>query len=166
MLTNKYPMMRELFLKLKSLLAGKWEGEGFAQYPTIENTHYTESLAFTPDKYKDAIHFEQKTLYKNSTEKNGQTVFWDTGFILLPGDKILLISSQVGGRQETYELAKGQANGYQFDSVHIKNDLKQTIRSQRIFIPGQNELNYALNMASHASVFQNHLTATLKRVSS
>src|SRR6185312_16258968 len=122
--------MKETFLKLKALLAGKWEGEGFAQYPTIDNTSYTEKIEFIPDEYKDAIRCDQKTLYKNNTEKNGQTVFWDTGFILFFNEKILLVSSQVGGRQETYELNAGQSGRFIFDSRHIENDVKNTIRSQ------------------------------------
>ena len=158
--------MTDQFLKLKESLTGAWEGEGFAQYPTISNTKYTEKLAFTPDEFKDAIHFQQKTLYKNDTENNGQTVFWDTGFILLKEDKILLVSSQVGGRQETYELIRNEVNRFIFESIHIENDGKQTIRSQRIFTINESALNYELNMASRGLDFQNHLSATLKRLGS
>lgn len=123
--------MNEVFLKLKNSLTGKWQGEGFAQYPTIDNTKYTERLAFTPDEFKDVVHFEQKTLYRNNTEKNGQTVFWDTGFILLNDNKILMVSSQLSGRQETYELVRNTQVNFVFESIHIENDAKGTIRSQR-----------------------------------
>ena len=74
--------MKETLLKMKNLFAGNWSGEGFAKYPTIQSTAYTEQLEFIADEYKDAIFFNQKTLYKNKTEKNGHTVFWDTGFII------------------------------------------------------------------------------------
>ena len=156
--------MRDQFLKLKDSLTGTWEGEGFAKYPTIDNTKYTERLVFTPDEFKDAIHFDQKTSYKNDTEKNGQTVFWDTGFILLNEDKILLVSSQVGGRQETLELVGDHPDSFTFESIHIENDLKQTIRSQRVFTVSGDTLSYELNMASRGLSFQNHLSATLQRV--
>ena len=156
--------MRETFLKLKSLLAGKWEGEGFAQYPTIDNTSYTEKIECIPDENKDAIRYDQKTLYKNSSEKNGQTVFWDTGFILLSDEKILLVSSQVGGRQETYELTSGESERFTFDSRHIENDVKNTIRSQRVFSFQNGTMEYELNMASKDQPFQNHLRATLERL--
>jgi hypothetical protein len=155
--------MKDIFLKLREALTGQWEGEGIAQYPTIDKTAYTEKVIFVPDQHKDAVFFEQKTLYKNDTEKNGQTAFWDTGFILLRGDKILLVSSQIGGRQETYEYMETEAEGFTFNSISIANDLKQTIMSQRVFIPAVNELNYMLSMASNGNTFQNHLAARLRR---
>ena len=155
--------MKDIFLKLKNLLAGQWEGEGFAQYPTIDNTAYTEKMIIMPDKYKDAVFFEQKTFYKNDKETNGQTLFWDTGFIVLREDKILLISSQISGRQETYEYTETAFEGFTFNSTSIVNDTKQIIVSQRVFIPAVNELNYTLSMAAQGNAFQNHLAATLKR---
>lgn len=156
--------MNEVFLKLKNSLTGKWQGEGFAQYPTIDNTKYTERLAFTPDEFKDVVHFEQKTLYRNNTEKNGHTVFWDTGFILLKDNKILMVSSQLSGRQETYELVRNTQVNFVFESIHIENDAKGTIRSQRVFTISEGALAYELNMASRGLSFQNHLSATLQRV--
>ena len=159
--------MRQLFSLIKTLLPGEWSGEGFAKFPTIDNTAYTEEWIFTADPDKDAIHFNQHTKYKNDTEHNGHTVFWDTGFILLnKEEKILLISAQVGGRTETYELQSPPAGDkLVFDSIDIENDPK-TIRSQRILhIIGEDTLEYELNMATHqATTFQNHLAATLKKV--
>jgi hypothetical protein len=154
--------MKEIIQQLKGLLAGKWTGEGFARFPAIDNTAYTEQLEFIPDEYKDAIFFEQKTWYKNNTEKNGHTVFWDTGFILLKEDKILLHSAQVGGRLEMYELAGVDKTTFIFNSSSILQDPKST-RSQRIFTINGAGIHYELNMATHAAAFQNHLKADLKR---
>lgn len=159
--------MRPLFSLIKTLLPGAWSGEGFAKFPTIEDTAYTEDWIFTADPDKDAIHFNQRTKYKNDTENNGHTVFWDTGFILLnKEEKILLVSAQVGGRVETYELQSPPAGEkLVFESVDIGNDPK-TIRSQRVLhLIGEDTLQYELNMATHqAAEFQNHLAATLKKV--
>lgn len=155
--------MNEVFQNLLNLLAGRWEGQGFARYPTIRDTGYTETLVFMPDNYKKAIRFEQKTRYKNNTEQNGQTVFWDTGFIIHKDNKILMVSSQVSGRQETYELVRNQPGAFIFESLHIENDTKQTLRSQRIFTIAEETLSYELNMASRGLDLQNHLSATLKR---
>jgi hypothetical protein len=154
--------MKEIFENMKKLFAGKWAGEGFAKYPTINNTAYTEELEFIPDKYKDAIFFSQKTWYKNNTANNGHTVFWDTGFIILKDDKITLCSVQVGGRMETYSLSDTAGNNFTFNSFSILNDAK-TIISQRIFISDGERLHYKLNMATQAASFQNHLTADLKK---
>ena len=154
--------MKEILLQMKKLFAGKWAGEGFAKFPTIDDTTYTEQSEFIPDEYKDAIFFTQKTWYKNNTEKNGHTVFWDTGFIILKEDKIVLHSVQVGGRIETYELIDTLNNTFTFNSAAILNDPKAT-RSQRIFVVDHGNFHYELNMATHAATFQNHLSAHLKR---
>ena len=51
-----------------------------------------------------------------------------------------------------------------FNSINIDNDPK-TIRSQRILHVSENELRYELNMSTHqVEEFQNHLSASLKRV--
>lgn len=153
----------ELFDNLKKQLTGRWKGEGFAKFPTIDDTAYTEETEFKPDEYKDAIFFVQKSWYKNNTEKNGQTVFWDTGFIFLKADEILFHSVQVGGRQEQYKLSGHTDNRFIFDSLAIAADPK-TIRSQRVFTIGTDTIEYELNMATHQAVeFQNHLKALIRR---
>jgi nitrobindin-like protein len=154
--------MKDTLLKMKSLFAGKWAGEGFAKFPTIDDTGYTEQLEFIPDEYKDAIFFRQKTWYKNNAEKNGHTVFWDTGFIILKEDKIVLHSVQVGGRIESYELIHTVNETFTFNSLSILND-PRSIRSQRIFTVDAGNFHYEMNMATHAADFQNHLKAHLKR---
>ncbi|HLA58093.1 MAG TPA: FABP family protein [Puia sp.] len=156
--------MKDSFLIIKGLFAGSWAGEGFAKFPTIDDTAYTEQLEFIPDEYKDAIFYRQKTWYKNNTVKNGHTVFWDTGFFLLKDEKILLNSVQVGGRIEEYELVNADRNSFTFNSVSILNDPK-SIRSQRIFTVGAETFHYEMNMAIHEANFQNHLKADLKRLS-
>lgn len=150
--------------QLKTLLAGNWSGEGFSKFPTIEDTAYTEETEFKPDEFKDSIFFVQKTWYKNDTEKNGHTVFWDTGFILLRNDDILLHSTQVGGRIEQYKLTSYKDNTFTFDSVAILVDPK-AMRSQRVFTITPYTIHYELNMATHhAPEFQNHLKANLIRI--
>ncbi len=155
-------MNKETLLKMKDLFAGKWTGEGFAKFPTISSTAYTEQLQFIPDTDKDAIFFQQKAWYKNDSARNGHTVFWDTGFIVLKEDRIMLFSAQVGGRLETYELVEAVNGSFTFNSIYILND-PGTIRSQRVFTIGNDDLHYELNMATHAAGFQNHLNAYLTR---
>ena len=152
--------MKEVIQRLKTVLSGSWEGEGFARYPTIDDTAYTEQTEFTPDKDKDAIFYSQKTWYKNNTEKNGHTVFWDCGFIFLKEDRILLHSVQIGGRMEAYELTEYDRERFVFNTVSITEDPKAT-QSQRIFVPHADHIHYELNMATHAAEFQNHLVADL-----
>jgi hypothetical protein len=155
--------MKNTLLKMKTLFAGTWAGEGFAKFPTIDNTAYTEQLEFIPDEYKDVIFFRQKTWYKNHTEKNGQTVFWDTGFIILKDNRITLQSVQVGGRIESYELTSSDDATFVFNNTAIINDAK-SIRSTRIFIVEVESFYYELNMATKEAGFQNHLKARLEKV--
>ena len=156
--------MKDQFNQLKSMLKGTWNGEGFSTFPTIEDTAYTEVCSFSPDDDKNTIRYEQKTWYKNQTPNNGKTVFWDTGFILLKEPDILLVSAQSGGRVETYRLTEYKDQKLVFDSIDIHNDDK-TIRSQRVFYISGNLFKYELNMATkQASVFQNHLKASLRKV--
>jgi hypothetical protein len=155
--------MKEIFEELKALVTGEWRGEGYAKFPTITATAYSEVLTFEPDADKDLVRFEQKTRYKNQTADNGKTVFWDTGFIVLKEDKILLISAQSGGRVETYELGEFKDNRLTFNSIIISNDIK-TVCSQRVFHLSAANLNYELNMSTKQAVeFQNHLSARLEK---
>ncbi|MGN6211035.1 heme-binding beta-barrel domain-containing protein [Parafilimonas sp.] len=155
--------MKEKFLMLKQSLRGKWQGEGYAKFPTITNTAYAEQLEFIPDDDKEAIFFNQKTWYKNETADNSHTVFWDTGFIILKNNMVSLHSAQIGGRMETLTLTASAAGKFIFDNTGILNDIK-TIQAQRIFSIEENVLHYQLNMATQEAGFQNHLTATLRKI--
>jgi hypothetical protein len=155
--------MEKVFELLKSILPGLWQGEGFAQYPTIQDTGYTEELRFTPDKDKQVILYTQKSWYKNDTENDGKTVFWDTGFIIFKDEVIQLISAQSGGRAEVYHMVNNTTSTFTFNCVQIINDNK-TITSQRIFTVNDARLDYQLNMSTHQNDhFQNHLSASLVR---
>jgi hypothetical protein len=74
--------MEVRFAEMKMLLEGEWRGEGMAKFPTIEDTQYTEVCIFTPDEDKDSIHFDQKTIYKNNTEKKWENCFLGHWFYL------------------------------------------------------------------------------------
>lgn len=155
--------MEKEFFEIKKLLTGKWIGEGFAKFPTIEDSRYTEEWEFEANEDMPAIRFNQKTWYKNEKKNNGKTAFEDTGFIVLKSQKILLVSAQISGRIETYELTNYKDHTLTFDSVDIENDAK-TIRSQRIITVNDSQLNYELNMSTHqATTFQNHLSASLRK---
>jgi len=156
--------MKEIFETLKRNLKGVWKGEGFARYPTIQSAFYTEVVEFKPDEFKDAVHFDQQTRYKDKEDKTGQTVFWDTGFILLKEEKILFVSAQISGRTETYELEQFTNNQFTFNAISIQNDPK-TIVSQRVIKIENDLLEYELNMSTHQNEhFENHLSAKLNKV--
>ena len=156
--------MEQVFKLLKNTLAGTWRGEGFAKFPTIEPTGYTEEITFKTDADKQVIHYAQKAWYKNDTPDNSKLVFWDTGFIIVNKQgNIQWISAQSGGRTEVYSLSGVSGGDYIFDSEQIANDPK-TIRSQRIFTITNAPIASPLPMSTHQSTaFQNHLAASLKK---
>ena len=154
--------MEKIFELLKQKLNGTWKGEGYAHYPTIVDTGYTEEWIFESDKFKPTIHYHQKTWYKNDSPQNGQTVFWDAGFILLKDDTILWVSSQAGGRQETCQLTDAESS-YVFQSLSFANDPRM-VRSERILTVAGSSLTYELNMETRENgKFENHLRAQLTR---
>ena len=63
------------FTELKKKLKGEWKGEGFAKFPTIEDTDYTEAWSFTPDDDKDSIYYNQRTWYKSDKKKKWANCF-------------------------------------------------------------------------------------------
>ena len=61
----------------KVITLQKAEAEALEWF-TVENHSLAKViLEALGDKDKDAIHYTQKTWYRNNTEKNGKTVFWE-----------------------------------------------------------------------------------------
>src|SRR6266536_2703740 len=126
-------------------------------------THFIQSiLNINLMNIKMLFFISKKHGTKMIRRRKEYTVFWDTGFIILKEDKILLHSVQVGGRMEIFELVNADNNSFTFTSTSILEDPKAT-QSQRIFKVEGDSFHYELNMATHAAGFQNHLKADLKR---
>ncbi len=74
-----------------------------------------------------------------------------------------MVSAQVGGRTETYELQQFIDDRFTFNTINIENDPK-TITTQRIIKIKGNVLEYELNMSTYQNErFENHLSAKLDK---
>ena len=73
--------MQDYFLFLKGL-TGKWEGTGWAEYPTINNTEYREELSFSANDKDRVIQYEEKTWIEVPASVGEQPIFWECGFFV------------------------------------------------------------------------------------
>ena len=103
-------------IKTIAFIARQWEGVGHAEYPTIAPLDYTEDLVISFNKKDPVLHYEQRTWIKSPDQRNGEPIFWESGFIIDKGEGMfMLVSAQKSGRVETL---KGTAE--QFDNERIK----------------------------------------------
>ena len=151
-------------------LAGTWSGVGHAEYPTISPLDYREELVLSSNGRDPVIHFEQRTWAKSGDARNGEPLFWESGFIIDRGNGIFeLIIAQKGGRME---ILKGEAepgeNGsivLQLKSMTILNDPRM-IQSERHLVWSGESLSYELLMSTTTNTRPaRHLAARLLRTS-
>ena len=95
--------MQDYFLFLKGL-TGKWEGTGWAEYPTINNTEYREELSFSANDKDRVIQYEQKTWIEVPASVGEQPIFWECGFFVFKDEEIFLVNSQKSGRMENMKV--------------------------------------------------------------
>lgn len=150
-------------------IIGKWEGTGHAEYPTISSLDYTEELVFSINNKDTVIHYEQKTWVKSSGERNGEPIFWESGFIIYKGNELFeLVNTQKSGRLEilrgTGEMPDKEKIKIELESVSIMND-DQMIRSGRVLNFSGDKLEYELKMSTEKNPsYKTHLKAQLIKV--
>lgn len=149
-------------------IIGKWEGTGLAEYPTISPVDYDEGMVFTRNDKDPVIHFEQRTWIKSLDTRDGEPIFWESGFIIDKGGGLFeLVSAQRSGRVEILRgsatTADGGAIEVDFTSVSITNDSRM-IKSGRRYRFQQNVIDYELHMSTtNNPEYSRHLRARLRR---
>ncbi len=149
-------------------IIGKWEGTGFAEYPTILPVDYDEGLLFTRNDKDPVIHYEQRAWRKSADKRNGEPLFWESGFFIDKGNGLFeLVSAQRSGRVEILRGEAKAADGGAIEiglfSVSISNDARM-IKSGRRYRFAENVLDYELRMSTTENpAFDRHLMARLKR---
>ncbi len=147
-------------------IAGEWEGTGHAEYPTITSLDYSEKLIFTFNNKDNVIHYEQRTWIKSLDERNGEPIFWESGFIIYKGNELFeLVNTQKSGRVEilrgTAIILDKEKIKLELESVSIMNDT-QMIRSGRILNFSKDKLQYELKMSTEKNpAYKTHLTSNL-----
>ncbi len=150
-------------------LVGKWQGIGYAEYPTIMPMEYREETIFTNNNKDAVIHFEQRTWILSSGNKNNEPIFWESGFLIDKGKGLCeIVSAQKSGRMEILRGTAQRMNDTTIQlplaSVSIHND-ERMIRSGRIYTFAKNVLHYELTMSTTANPsYQRHLSGRLTRM--
>jgi hypothetical protein len=151
-----------------TFIVGKWQGTGLAEYPTISPVDYDEGLVFARNDKDPVIHYEQRAWIKSSDKRNGEPIFWESGFIIDKGnEQFELVSAQRSGR---VEILRGEAKptdggGIEIDffSVSISNDARM-IKSGRRYRFSETTVDYELRMSTTDNpLFDRHLRARLRR---
>ncbi|NUM89024.1 MAG: FABP family protein [Bdellovibrionales bacterium] len=154
-------------IKKLAPLVGLWKGAGLAQFPTITTCPYLEELRFESNGEEPVIHFEQKSWI----QATGAPLHWESGFFK-PNDagELEILNAQNSGRVEVLrgtvvsEEAGSSVLSLYFESVVFGNDARM-LRSSRRFHCAGDTLRYVVAIATvKTPEFQQHLTATLKRV--
>ena len=156
-------------IKDLDFLAGKWEGTGHAEYPTIDPVEYSETLMISNNSKNPVLHYEQKTFITKPVERKGEPIFWESGFIIDDGNgSFRMVNTQVSGRIETLKgqiqkISEGKIK-LDLESSSIINDDK-LISSGRKIIFSKDQIEYELNMSTTKnSVYQKHLSGKLAKV--
>lgn len=158
-------------MKLSELFffIGKWQGNGVAEYPTINKTGYNEQLDFEYDQSRNLIFYVQRTKFVD-TSKSGDTLHFESGFIKETDDgNIELSNSQNNGRVEVLTLQKitndERKSKALFSSKLFGNDPRM-ISTEREYILDNDILRYEIKMATvNNNVLTTHLKAELTRES-
>ncbi len=164
-MNNLIPFMDFQFSDINFLI-GKWEGSGYAQYPTIEAVTYNEELNVSANLSDSVLFYEQRSWF-TSGSRAGMPVFWESGFIIhLEGNKFSLSNCQKSGR---VEVNKGKiSNEAGSWKLTFENEMTSDPKLERItreYIFNAEELHYKLNMKmKNVDKHQNHLQAFLKKI--
>ena len=147
-------------------LIGKWEGSGFAQFPTIESVEYNETLIFSANMTDTVLFYEQRS-WINSGSRAGMPIFWESGFFIQKENTEFVLSNcQKSGR---VEVSKGKiSKDHNSWKLLFENEMTSDTRLERItreYVFNPEEIHYKLNMKmKNVDKHQNHLRAFLKKV--
>lgn len=151
-----------------SCIIGKWKGIGHAEYPTIQPIDYSEELIFTKNEKDAVIHMEQRTWIKSGDHRNGEPIFWESGFLLEREDGVFeLAVAQKSGRVEILRCVARRGESmlfeFPFESTSIVND-NRVLRSGRKYSFSEHVLEYELMMSTAANPsYQHHLRCRLTK---
>ncbi len=149
-------------------VAGSWSGKGRAIYPTIEPMDYREELRVDSNGFDPVLHYEQRTWVLSEGDRQGQPIFWESGFFVdRGGSRFELVSAQRTGRMEVLSGTgrRDMAGNVVLSLEHIMivND-ERIVRSGRLFTFRSDSISYELTMSTTAHAgYERHLIAQLHR---
>lgn len=161
--------MQDYYSFLKGL-TGKWEGTGWAEYPTIKNSEYREELIFSTNEKDRVVHYEQKTWIEEPEPLGEQPIFWECGFFVFKNEGIFLVNSQKSGRMENMKVEMNWLNSGELQVIatliNCLND-SRILNSKRVFEFSEEKISYQLFMGTTMTGEQLvlHLQAELEPIS-
>lgn len=138
-----------------------WEGEGFGQYPTIQDFHYREELTFSVTG-KPFLVFQQR-----SWAPDGTPMHVETGYLRVPSpDLAELVLAQPTGH---VELAEGRLSTDDGVALSLTSRLlgtataKLVVSNVRRYALKGDQLDTSMDMESVGQPMTRHLTSNLFR---
>jgi hypothetical protein len=160
--------MSESAWQLLATLAGQWQGQGVARYPTTATFDYNETLTFTAHESQPMLHYEQRTHKRPVGTTEFLPSHWESGFWRLTSPMTVEIASaQSGGRVEVLlgELTITTTGlRLSLTSQLLANDDRMVATARTFWLQGDT-LKYAMAMSlQRVPELSPHLEATLYRV--
>lgn len=155
------PEPNELLQPIAFLL-GTWRGRGEGIYPTIDSFSYEEEAAFTHTGRPFLI-YSSKTWHPDTR----RPMHAENGFIrALEGGRVEVVIAHAFG---ITEISEGSAAGTSIEVESIKLTSSSTAKTvdavTRSIRVDDGELTYTIGMAFGGHALQNHLEASLQKVS-
>jgi len=145
-----------------AFLLGTWAGEGKGDYPTIEPFSYTEEATFAHSG-KPLLSYQQRTW----SSVDGTAMHSESGFLRAVADDALeLVIAHAFGN---VEVSEGSWRGQRIELLSralVPTSTAKEIQSVRRIIEVDGDtMTYRIDMATSGQPLQQHLVATLARVS-
>ena len=161
-------MSDEVASRLRHLL-GSWQGTGRGEFPTIDAFRYREELRVHARGDEPELHFEQRTWRVSAGEDDGESLHWESGFLLLLEDgTVELLNAQQSRRVEvlTGRLELLGSDGFELrleSVVHAHDDRMRA--TERVYRLEGDRLTYEARMATgDVPSLGLHLVGDLSRV--
>ena len=143
-----------------SFLAGKWQGGGRGEYPTIDPFEYREKIGFRAAPGKPFLVYRQHT-----EDLDGAPLHSEPGYLrMTPSGPELVIAQPTGLTEVHAGHLTGQTLEFHSTAVHASPTAKPVSEvARRIAVDGDT-LSYTLDMAYREVPLTLHLEATLVRM--
>lgn len=143
-----------------AFLAGKWEGAGHGQYPTIESFSYREKIGYRAPPGKPFFTYRQHT-----EAMDGSPLHSETGYLRMTPAGPELVIAQPTGLAEihtgTLDAGTIEFHSTQVAATPTAKPVSDVVRT--ITVEGDT-LTYTLDMAYRDVPLTLHLEATLSRM--
>lgn len=145
---------------LMETLAGRWEGTGRGDYPTIEPFTYREQISLLPLADKPILAYIQRTL-----SAHGDPLHAEAGFYRFGQPGVELVIAQPTGVTETHRgTVIGRRIEFEQTGLALTPTAVEVKEVRRTIEVDGDRMTYRLDMAAVGQPLVFHLEASLERV--